>query len=316
MKTRLLFTSDVHGAEKVFMKFVNAAKHYSADVLILGGDITGKIMIPIIKREDGTYLTEYKGQVQKLDTESQLSDLLKNIRFSGYYPYVTTQSEYDQLANDKSKMDALFSKVMAENVERWIKVAEERLRGSKIKCYISPGNDDRYDVDRILSSSDVVINPEGRVVTIDDRHEMITLGYTNVTPWNAPRDIDDAELGKKVEDLASKVNNMRDCIFNFHCPPYDSSLDTAPLLRPDLRPVVSGGAIVNVPVGSKAVRKAIETHQPLLGLHGHIHEAKGASKIGRTLCINPGSEYPEGILCGVVVDLDEKGVKGYVLTSG
>lgn len=298
------------------MKFVNAAKHYNADVIILGGDITGKIMVPIIKREEGTYIAEYKGQLQELSGESQLSDLLKNIRYSGQYPFMTTRSEYEELANDKSKMDAVFSKVMAENVERWVKIAEERLRGSKTKCLISPGNDDRYEIDPILSSSDVVINPEGRVVMIDDRHEMITLGYTNVTPWNAPRDIDDEELGKKIEDLASKINNVKDSIFNLHCPPYDSSLDTAPLLRADLRPVVSGGAIVNVPVGSKTVRRSIETHQPLLGLHGHIHEAKGVSKIGRTLCVNPGSEYAEGILSGAVVDLDEKGIKGYVLTSG
>jgi len=316
MNTRLLFTSDIHGAEKVFMKFVNAAKLYKADVIILGGDITGKVIIPIVEQGIGNYVTEYKGVVQKIHGETELSALMKNIRYSGWYPYLISQVEYDRIWNDRTKMDVIFSEIMVAGIQRWVQIAEERLKGTSVKCYISPGNDDRYDIDGVLSGSEVVINPEGKIVKIDDAHEMMTLGYTNMTPWKAPRDIEDEELGRKIEKLASEVSDMKNCIFNLHCPPYDSNLDTAPLLHPDLRPVLSAGSVVNVPVGSKAVRTAIETHQPMLGLHGHIHEAKGASKIGRTLCINPGSEYSEGVLAGAVVDLNENGVKGYVLTSG
>jgi Icc-related predicted phosphoesterase len=68
-------------------------------------------------------------------------------------------------------------------------------------------------------------------------------------------------------------------------------------------------------VGSKAVRRAIETYQPILSLHGHIHESRGVATIGRTVCINPGSEYPDGVLRGAIVDFDRDGVKSYVLTS-
>jgi Icc-related predicted phosphoesterase len=116
--------------------------------------------------------------------------------------------------------------------------------------------------------------------------------------------------------MVSKVHDMRNCIFNLHVPPYDCGLDTCPKLDENLKPVYAGSEIMTISSGSKAVRNAIEKHQPVLGLHGHIHESRGFVKIGRTLCLNPGSEYTEGMLRGVVVDLDEKGVKNYLLTVG
>jgi hypothetical protein len=249
-------------------------------------------------------------------TESELLNLEKEIRHSGFYPHRATQEEYDDLANNRAKTDALFSKLMRASIREWIKLAEERLKDTKVRCYIGPGNDDRYDIDDILNSSKIVTNPEQKVVMIDDSHEMITLGNANMTPWKAPRDIDDEEIGKKIAGLISRVNNIKNCIFNLHCPPCDSRLDTAAMLDSNLTPVVKGGEVVQISAGSKSIRKAIENHQPLLGLHGHIHEGRGFSKIGRTLCINPGSEYGEGLLCGAIVDLDEKGIRGFVLTTG
>jgi len=162
-----------------------------------------------------------------------------------------------------------------------------------------------------------VINPEEKVVPVDDKHEMISTGYTNITPWNCPRDVSEEELAKKIENMTSKVTNMKNCIFNFHCPPYDSSIDSAPKLDKDLKPAVSpGGEMLMIPVGSTAVRAAIEKYQPLLGLHGHIHESRGTAKIGRTLCLNPGSEYGEGILRGALITLEDDKVKSHQLTSG
>jgi hypothetical protein len=71
-----------------------------------------------------------------------------------------------------------------------------------------------------------------------------------------------------------------------------------------------------ISVGSKAVRAAIEKYQPLVGLHGHIHESRSAQKIGRTTCINPGSEYGEGILRGCLVTFAEGVIEGFQMTSG
>ncbi|MGD0177019.1 MAG: metallophosphoesterase [Candidatus Bathyarchaeia archaeon] len=315
--TRIFFTSDVHGSDVCFKKFLNSAKVYQADILVLGGDLTGKMIVSIVEQPDGTFIADFLGTEQILKTPEERTALEKDIRNSGYYPYLTTPAEAEKLKADKKLRDELFSKVMLDDVRRWVNLAEERLKGTKVKCYISPGNDDRFDIDEALTGSSTVINPEQEVVWIDDHHEMITTGYVNVTPWKAPRDIPDEELQKKIQDMTGRVQNMDGCIFNFHCPPYNTQIDIAPELDATLRPVVEGGGAVRmIHVGSAAVRTAIEKHQPLLSLHGHIHESRGFVKIGRTLCINPGSEYGEGILRGVLLNLDEKRVKNYILTQG
>jgi Icc-related predicted phosphoesterase len=316
MITRIFFTSDIHGSEKVFKKFLNAGKFYKANVLILGGDITGKLIVPIVKQYNGFYTTENLGTAQIIKDQKELEELKTFIRSSGYYPYITEPKEFDELKADKSKVYALFSKLMIETLRSWLKLAEARLSGTGIKCFIMPGNDDRYELDQVFNEFNYVINPDGKVVLLDDKHEMISLSESNITPWHAPRDVPEDYISKKIEDMISKVNNMNNCIFNFHCPPYNSGLDVAPKLDNNLKPVAKRGQIELIPVGSIAVRKAIEKYQPLLGLHGHIHESRGIRKIGRTICINPGSEYGEGILRGVIVDLDERGVKNYQLTSG
>ena len=154
------------------------------------------------------------------------------------------------------------------------------------------------------------------MVSIDGDHEMITLGFTNHTPWNSPREVDEEELGKKIEAMASGVKNMQSAIFNIHVPPIDTVIDKAPMVDSNLKVVVKGNQVQMVSAGSSAVRGAIETHQPLLGIHGHIHEAKGIVKIGRTLCANPGSEYGEGILRGFLAQLEGNVIKTYLLTSG
>ena len=102
-----------------------------------------------------------------------------------------------------------------------------------------------------------------------------------------------------------------------HVPPYDSGIDSAPELDENMRPKLGpGGQVMITPVGSTAVRKAIESYQPMLSLHGHVHEARGFVKIGKTLCLNPGSEYLEGILRGVLIQIDKGKVRDFIFTSG
>jgi len=315
--TRIFFTSDVHGSEVCFLKFLSAAKFYQAQILILGGDITGKMIVPIVQQEDGSFLSEFLGATQFIKTVPERDDLEKKIRNSGFYPYSTTPAEMEKLSNDKAMRDKLFSEVMAEGIRRWVHIAEQRLKGTDVKCYISPGNDDRFDIDPVLKSSSVVLYPEDEVVWLDSNHEMITTAWTNPTPWNSPRETSEEELAKRIEQMTSRVERMQNCIFNLHCPPYDTPLDVAPELDSTLKPVVnSGGGVNMVHVGSRAVREAIEKHKPLLGIHGHIHESRGFTKIGRTLCINPGSEYGEGILRGAIINLEDKGIKSHLLTQG
>jgi Icc-related predicted phosphoesterase len=314
--TRIFFTSDVHGSEVCFLKFLNAAKFYQANVLILGGDITGKMIVPLVEQGDGSAVADFLGVREVVRTGDERQALEKIIRNSGYYPYSTTPDEFEKLQADKNLVTELFSKVMAAGVQRWVGIADQRLKGTKVKCYISPGNDDRFNIDDVLRASTEIIYPEEEVVSIDDHHEMITSGWANTTPWKSPREVPEEELIKKFQPMIDKVQNMETAIFNLHIPPYETPIDLAPELDANLKPVIKGGSMSMVHVGSKTVRQLIEQHKPMLGIHGHIHESRGFVKIGRTLCINPGSEYGEGILRGAIINLDQKEVKNYMLTQG
>jgi Icc-related predicted phosphoesterase len=316
--TRLFFATDIHGSERCFRKFINAGKFYKAETLILGGDLTGKAIIPIIYQSNGTYTSHLIGTKYLLKTQKELSEFEERVRATGYYPCILTKEESERIANDKSLLEALFRRLMLETLERWIELCEEHLKGTTIKVFVTGGNDDEPIVEDFLKkvAKENIVYCEGKVVWIDDAHEMISTGYSNLTPFECPRDIPEEELAKKIEEIAAKVESMENCIFNLHCPPYESGLDLAPELDKNLKPVIRGGKYNYVPCGSTAVLNAIKKYQPLLGLHGHIHESPGAVRIGRTLCINPGSEYTEGILKGTIVNLDKKGLKGHVLTSG
>jgi Icc-related predicted phosphoesterase len=221
-----------------------------------------------------------------------------------------------ELSNDKVKLNRLFERLMVESIDQWIKLAHERLSRTNVKCYISPGNDDIFAIDPHLTDTGVVFNPEGKVVKIDDAHEMVTLGHTNHTPWNSPREVDETELENMLERMCSKVSDMKNCVFNVHCPPIQTLIDQAPALDATLKPIVKGGQIQMTAAGSLATRKLIEKYQPLVGIHGHIHESRGTAKVGGTVCFNPGSEYTEGILRGLILDLGDGKIKGYMFTSG
>jgi Icc-related predicted phosphoesterase len=313
--TRIFFATDVHGSEPCFLKFVNAAAFYKADVLVLGGDITGKQVVAIERRGDG-YHSYLFGQDRLARTPEELAELERQIRMNGFYPYVATADELAELSADENKVAALFSRLMCETAARWLRIAEERLRGLPVKCFISPGNDDLFELDPILSSSDVVICPEGKQVDLDGEHTMISCGYVNMTPWHCPRDVTDEELRARLEAMLAGVQDPSRCVFNLHAPPYDSTLDIAPQLDADLKPVVVGGQPNMIPTGSLAVREAIEKYQPIVGLHGHIHECRGAIELGRTLCLNPGSEYSEGVLRGALVNIAGGRLKSYQFVAG
>jgi Icc-related predicted phosphoesterase len=316
MKTRIFFATDVHGSEKCFLKFVNSPGVYKVNVLILGGDITGKMIVPIVKGADGTSTAEFLGTKLTLKSDKEVEELDRRIRFTGYYPYQTTTEEMEAMRHDPSKVDAVFTDVMTNTLRRWTQMAEERLKDKGVKIYMTGGNDDRPEIEDVLKSSNFVIDPEGELVMLDGGYEMISSGWSNPTPWKTPRECSEEELTSKLDAMIGKVQDMKKCVFNMHVPPFDTGLDTCPKLDENLKPVYAGSEIMMTSAGSKAVRAAIEKHQPVLGLHGHIHESRGFVKIGRTLCLNPGSEYTEGMLRGVVVELDGDRVRNYLLTVG
>ena len=318
-KCRIFFSTDLHGCEVCFRKFINSWKVYDANVLILGGDVTGKIVVPVFE-EKGVYSAKVYGNVYEARDEKELASMKRRIRDMSGYPILVSPEEKLKLDQDPDSVEELFDKLALEALEGWLELAETRLKGTGVKLYVTGGNDDPIGIGAVIDKheSDVVANADERVLTLPSGHEMISLGYSNPTPWHLPRDISEDELAKKVENVAVKVKNMRTAIFNLHVPPYNTPpLDYAPELDSTLRPKMeAGGQFKMVPVGSVAIRKSIERFQPLLGLHGHIHEAKGAVYVNKTLCINPGSEYGEGILRGVIVEIRDDKKPSYMFTSG
>ena len=172
-------------------------------------------------------------------------------------------------------------------------------------------------MDDILGSSSSVINPDQRLVELPGGFPMISVGYSNRTPWDSPRELDEADLTAVIDTEAARLADPGKAIFNLHVPPKDTPIDQAVALDAEFRPKMSGGSPLITGVGSSAVRDAIAKYQPMLSLHGHIHESRGEARIGRTLALNPGSEYSEGVLRGVIINLSaKKGVRGYQLVAG
>jgi Icc-related predicted phosphoesterase len=315
-QVKVFYATDIHGSERCFRKFINAGAFYGADVLVMGGDVTGKMIVPIVEEAPGRFVAEVFGQTRRFD-ETELRWVEKLIGDAGYYAAKVSPDELEELHAAPAKVEAASRRLMTETLTRWLDFAAERLGPSGPMCIISPGNDDQPFIDGLLSSSTRVINPDERVIELPGGFELVSFGYSNVTPWASPRELEEPELLARIEALASLATHPDRTIFNLHVPPKETPLDQAILLQPDLTPVMRNGSPMVGGVGSSAVRTALERHQPLVGLHGHIHESRGSTKIGRSTAFNPGSEYSEGVLRGLILTLDAgKGIRGSQFVAG
>jgi uncharacterized protein len=314
--TKIFFATDIHGSDRCLRKFLNAGKFYGVDAVVMGGDITGKMIIPLVEEAAGQWSATVFGR-KRVVSSDELPALKKLIADAGFYPHTMTPDEFSSLHSNPASVDELFRKLIYDTMSNWIDLAEDRLGGTGIQCVFAPGNDDPFFIDELVSSSSLVVNPEGKVHHLPGGFPMISVGYSNRTPWDSPRELDELDLADEIERQVARLDDPSKAIFNLHVPPKDTPIDQAVALDADFRPVFKGGSPHITGVGSSAVRDAILRHQPMLSLHGHIHESRGEARIGRTLALNPGSEYSEGVLRGVIVTLSaKKGPRGYQLVSG
>jgi Icc-related predicted phosphoesterase len=311
----LFYAGDVHGSRVCWKKFINAAAHYPAQALIMGGDLTGKALIPIVKGADGTYTAEVIGEAREARTAEELDQIQRAISTNGMYYLMTDAAEAESLRVDADRRGAAFEKALLDELRLWVEFADERLAGVDTVAYVIPGNDDPWTVDAILEAGAKVDACDESVRQVGP-HEMVSFGYANRTPWDTPRELDEDEIYSRLKALTDQLERPERAIFNIHVPPYDSSLDTAFEVDADLRYVTKGGRPHEIATGSTAVRQIIEETQPLLSLHGHIHESKGVTKIGRTVAINPGSDYGSGHLDGCLIHLEPDRVVNQYLVSG
>ena len=312
---RLFYAGDVHGSRLCWKKFVNAAAHYPADALVMGGDLTGKALVPIVRAGDGSYRARVIGEERIARTAEELDQMQQAISTNGMYPLIVDEDEARQLEQDPARRDQVFEKALLDELRLWVKLADERLAGSDTRAYVIPGNDDPWSIDEVLASGESVVTCDERIEIVGS-HEMVSLGYSNATPWKTPRELGEEEIYARLRRLADQLEKPEQSIFNVHVPPWESSLDTAFEVDEDLRYVTKGGRPHEIPTGSHAVRQILEETQPVLSLHGHIHESKGVTKIGRTVAINPGSDYSSGHLDGCLVHLAPERVVGQYLVSG
>ena len=301
---RIFFATDVHGSERCFRKFLNAGAFYGINYLVLGGDITGKLMVPIVRKADGTYDCRYGDTAYASLDKAGARELSERIRGFGHYTVTVNEDELGELQTEAYR-DRVFRDVVRKSVQDWVALAEERLRGTGIRCFMAPGNDDFLSLDSALEGSDVVEFAENRLVQLDSGHEMITTGYSNPTPWDTERELSEGDLRARLDGMGKRVRDFSNLVVVFHPPPYRSGLDDAPELNEDLGMTLNAGGVKMTPVGSTAVREFIEQVEPLLGLHGHVHEGRGTVMIGRTLCLNPGSSYTEGVLSAAIVEVGD-----------
>jgi len=312
---RLFYAGDIHGSRVCWKKFVNAGEHYPADALVMGGDLTGKALVPIVREGDGSYGARVIGERRVAHTAEELDQIQTAISINGMYPLIVDREEAQRLAEDAEARERAFEQALLAELRLWMEFADERLADTGRRAYVIPGNDDPWSIDEVLASATCVDACDEAVRTIGP-HELVSFGYSNRTPWHTPRELDEDEIYSRLRRLVDQLESPARAIFNIHVPPRASSLDTAYEVDEELRYVMKGGRPHEVATGSSAVRQIIEEAQPLLSLHGHIHESKGVTKIGRTVAINPGSDYGSGHLDGCLVHLAPDRVVNQYLVSG
>ena len=315
-EVKMFFASDLHGSNVCFKKFINGAQFYGADVLVLGGDLTGKAVIPIAEQADGTFLAFQHGRSVKIDGKSELDEFVKRQGNMGFYPTVMPEAEYQRLKADPEAQAALFKRLVLERVREWAALAEQKLKGTEIPLVAIPGNDDFAEIDEILTQSPSFDFHEMQVCEFMGGYQMLYCGGSTPTPWDTEREYTEAQYVTRFSELLPQVRDMSRCIFNVHVPPFGTTLDACPKLDANLQVVYEMGLPVQTHAGCQTLVDVIKEHQPLLGLHGHVHEGRAKINIGKTICINPGSVYPEGILQGAMITLQEGAVARVSLTQG
>ncbi|TFF95250.1 phosphoesterase [Candidatus Thorarchaeota archaeon] len=302
---RIFLAADPHGSQQTWEKMCRAPKVFKADIAMMCGDLTGKAIMPIIQEKEDRWYAQPYGQKKTFKKQKDLDKFIKFVQTEGYYPKILTNDGLAKLRETEGAITKLFQDLMRERMQLWMDMANEKIP-EDVMIVVNPGNDDDWAIDEVIKNDPRVIYPLGKVIDVKG-YPMISCEWVNSTPWDTHRECPDEELMDKLEAEFARLetDDYSNVICNFHDPPYNSGLDTAPALTDDHKIKKAGAYEVMGPVGSKSVRAVIEKYQPLLGMHGHIHESVGYREIGRTLCVNPGSEYREGILKGFVINIDD-----------
>ena len=303
---RILFLCDLHGSEILLNKAILATSSYDIDLLILSGDIAGKDIRPIIKNKD-KYILEYEGEKQTF-TQKEVENIKVKLCGLGHYYFDISLDDYRIL--EKDKIFKILDNKILERVDNWLNKVISLIDLQRTSVIITPGNDDILGIDELIKKAETNGLHYGLKgpIKIED-FEIVSLDYTNHTPWKTMREMSEEELEIAIKERIENVKDFDNTIFNFHCPPYNTKLDIAPEVDDNLRFVINPGRGFHyIHVGSISILNSIRKYQPLLSLHGHIHESQGFDYIGKTLSLNPGSEFNKGILNAYIIEISKGGI--------
>jgi len=163
---RIYFATDVHGSDRCFRKFLAAAESYDADVLVLGGDIAGKGLVPI-RSHNGSLSAKVRGEPVTVPRDEE-ERLRAEINRLGFYSLVAGDRDIARMEAEPAFLEAAFEHAIVEQIHSWCKLAEERLAPT-VRCIITPGNDDPVDADAVLAAHGRVECPELRSATCSTR---------------------------------------------------------------------------------------------------------------------------------------------------
>lgn len=317
----VFYVADIHGSDICFRKWLNAGRFYGADVLIIGGDLTGKILLPICPASGssgGGWTALWKDRQQRLETRREVDELIRAARNEGAYGFLTTPDEIEEIRGSIERERAVFLRLKLEALEEWLTLADERLAGRPTRALVMPGNDDPPDLDVLLAGATSLRDVHGLTTELAAGIWMASRGESTPTPWNTPREVPDEALGDRVRAVVEALPEQGVTIWNLHMPPRDTGIDRAPKLDAGLRVQYDGsGEPIMLPVGSTSIRELIAERQPTIALHGHIHEGRGRYRIGRTIGLNPGSQYQDGVLLGVLLRVSARqGLRDFAFTVG
>lgn len=309
----ILFASDFHGSSLCFQTFINLAVELRVTAAIVGGDLTGKY--PTFVTRVGDHWEATIGDVRRIAaSDEEFHQLKQDIENVGGYPRVVTDYEFERLRNDQPSIDRVVAEEAPVRLRNWLAFADQTLAGPGVRLILMCGNDDPWELDQIIADFPSVGNPDSAPILLEG-HYIVGESTAYKTPWGCPRDREEPAIADRINAKLEKVPlpSRKQAIFVFHCPPKDTPLDQAYGTDAKQRTAVSAGQALLKSAGSSAVRAAIERYEPLLSLHGHIHEAEGFCKLGRTLCFNPGSEYAHGVLRAWLIHLRPDSVVDYKL---
>lgn len=306
----------MHGAIGVWQKWLKVPEHFKADAIMFCGDLTGKGVVPFVQ-EKGGWAHYFYGKRELLKSEKQLQEMEQQIAMTGLYPIRTTPEEVEQFKKDPALVDKIMKEKIVARMKEWMDQLVSTIDLKKIPVVVMPGNDDDFAVDAVIKSyadAGVVWALDGPIEVLG--FQVMSFAHVNPTPWDTPREAPEEKLAEMLEVEMAKLDPKLPTIFNIHAPPYGTSLDQAPKLRKDLTPEVGPGGIEMVSVGSKAVREAIRKFRPKIGLHGHIHESSGHDVVDGVPVVNPGSEYGENVLRGVIVEVSGGNINRFWRVEG